>query len=495
MVGNRFGAVLLCLVMMGCGPAGDGAALTADRALAIDALLAREMQQHHVPGLAVAVMKDGAVVLQTTKGLSDRAAAKIVSAETAFRLASTTKPFTATAVMQLVADRRLKLSDRIGALLDGLPEPWQAVTVRQLLSHTSGLPDVALTPGQLDLIAGTWEEALPLLRSAPMQFAPGERWAYTQTNYVLLAKIIERLSGMSLQAFMTERLFKPLGMEHTFFPDVGRSCATNYEPTTGDALAERALTFPPYVAGAGGLCASLGDLIRWNKALDDGRILPPTIALDMWTETTLNDGSPARVAGALGYGLGWVVDATMKQRWVGHSGGNSSAIRRYIDEHLTIIVLHNGVADPDALISSVADITRGVAVSAEMKLWDASIAGDARAIEAALDANADIEALDLRKNRSGRRALNWAAFYDHAGAVRVLLARGAKIEAENHTGFTALHHAAEAGAMNAANVLLAEGADPTHGNRAGGTPAETARSQGHAALAAILDDAVAKWRP
>jgi ankyrin repeat protein len=131
------------------------------------------------------------------------------------------------------------------------------------------------------------------------------------------------------------------------------------------------------------------------------------------------------------------------------------------------------------------------AQDAQSALWDASVSGDTVAIVKALDAGARVDSLDTRRSMNGRRPLNWAAYYNHAAAVRILLDRGAPIEATNLTGFTALHHAAEAGSLEAAEVLIARGANLGTTNRQGMTPIETAREQGHPTLVAALEKAAA----
>lgn len=127
------------------------------------------------------------------------------------------------------------------------------------------------------------------------------------------------------------------------------------------------------------------------------------------------------------------------------------------------------------------------AQDAQNRLWDAAITGDTLAIHQALADGADVDALDTRSNRNGRRALNWAAWNDRVPAIEVLLAAGATIEAENNTGFTPLHHAAEAGSLAAARALLSAGADPGHRNKAGRLPIDTARERGNAEVAALLE--------
>jgi CubicO group peptidase (beta-lactamase class C family) len=482
----------MIILVAACAREAPQTALRPDQLQAIDRLLVTQMRANRVPALAAAVVRNGTVVMKVTLGS--------VSESTPFQLASTTKSFVSTGVLLLVGDGRLTLDTHAGDVLRDLPVSWRAVTVRQLLSHTSGLPDIVRTPGQLDLIADSWDRALPLIADAPHPFAPGAKWAYTQTNYVLLARIVERLSGKTLEGFLHERLFGPLAMKDTFYPSPngeGRRCTPNYEPGPGATVVVRHLDFPPFVHAAGGLCSSLADLIRWNAALDAGRVLRPELATAMWTTTRLNDGSPARIGGnTIGYGLGWVVDDAPGHKAVGHSGGNSTAYRRYLDDRVTIIVLHDGVLDPDGLVSSIASIVArkpgDAGPSAQERLWEASKNGDTAEIVRALDDGADIEALDTRTSRNGRRALNWAAVSNRPDAVRLLLAHGAAVDAANKTGFTALHHAAEAGSQEVADVLLAAGANRTLVNRNGERPAEVARRNGHTALAARIDTASAR---
>ena len=492
----RRAAVACVALTLGCQGGSAGNRLRGEQTAAIDRLIEAQLTAQRVPGIAIAVIRRGEIVHQAAAGHADVATGTAVSVTTPFQLASTTKSFTALGVLLLVADGRVALDDRIGEHLDGLPASWEGITVRQLLSHTSGLPDIVRTPGQLDLVASDWPGAYERVADAPLQFAPGERWAYTQTNYALVARIIERRAGQGFEAFLHERIFRPLGMTDTFFPSAsvsGRRCATNYERTSSaGAPPPRPLDFPPFVHGAGGLCSSLGDLIRWSLALDSGGVVATDLGHEMWTTARLTDGSPARIPGTtMGYGLGCVTDDTPGRRSVGHSGGNSSAFRRFVDDGMTIIVLHNGVSDPDGLVASIAAIVGRAdgqaGPPAQERLWDAAMRGDHAEVERALLDGADIEALDTRRSRNGRRALNWAAQFNHAQVMRTLLSRGAAIDAQNSSGFTALHHAAEAGSLEAAEVLLTAGAARTVKTGAGEVPAAIARRHGHGAIAALIE--------
>lgn len=487
-------AIALSLALSGCGGE-DNVAADRARSEAIDRLAQSVVAQRGVPGIAIAVLRNGELFHSVTFGSADLASRQPVSSATPFQLASTTKLFSSLSVLLLVADGRVRLDDPIGTYLEDLPPPWRTVTVRELLSHMSGLPDITTGTGEIDLVAGDWDSALPIVASQPLRFRPGMNWAYTQTNYAILLRLIERVSGLRFEDFLEQRLFRPLGMRNTFFPDSRRGCAVNYERAPGGRIAIRSgLTFPHYVHAAGGLCASLDDLIIWSQALEAGRVIPRALVDMARTPARLANGANAQVAGPISYGLGWAIDTTPGHRWAGHSGGNSTAFRQYLDDGMTIIVLHNGASDPDAIIGAAARSMLRRSGGAQDELWDAATDGNLAAAEAALQGGADINALDTRSSRSGRYALNWAVLNDHADLVRFLLGRGAAVNAQNRTGFTALHHAAEAGSANAARALLAAGADTSIRNAAGATPADVARSNGNLTVARLIDAASAGRR-
>jgi len=461
-----------------------------DRSKAIDELGKSVVGERGVPGLAVAVIRDDKPFKTIVLGAANLATHEPVSTGTPFQLASTTKIFSSVGVLLLVADGKAQLDDPIGKYLDSLPSGWAPVTIRQLLSHTSGLPDIAARTGEIDLVAQDWDRALPIIAKKSFAFRPGTSWTYNQTNYALLLRLIERISGVRFEDFLSQRLFQPLGMRNTFYPDPQHKCAVNYKKENDGRIVERPeLAFPHYVRAAGGLCSSLGDMIVWSDALDSGKIIPRALLDKAWSPTKLVNGSSAQVGGPISYGLGWAIDTTANHRWVGHSGGNSTAFRRYLDDHLTVIVLQNGTNDPDALVSSLAHamLDKPAAGGSDANLWDAASDGNAAAVEAALRDGANVNALDTRSSRNGRYALNWAAINDHADVIRLLLANGAAIDAQNLTGFTALHHAAESGSALAAQALLTAGANTSIRTANGETAAEVARRNGNSAVAALID--------
>ena len=479
--------ILCSAAAFACHAGADSAAARVRQEATVDSLVNAELA-NGVPGIAVAVVRTGTLVYSTTRGRARTSPELPVTDSTPFQIASTTKALSSTALLALVRDNKLRLDAQIGTLLPNLPAAWRAITTRQLLSHTSGLPDIVQATGTNTLVAEDWDAAFDIVSKRPLEFPAGSQWSYNQTNYALVVRLVESISHGRFEDYMQRQLFGPAEMRHAFFPSApgaAGQCAENYDRGRAGALAVRDLSFPPFVHAAAGLCVSLRDFVQFDHAINSGLVLPPALLQELWTPAPLDGG---RVAA---YGLGWVVDATAGHRFVGHSGGNATAYRRYLDDSLTVIVLTNGRFDPDKFANEIATVfltaTGPVSASAVERLWDAARDGDLPGVTAALDDGADVDALDQRRSRSGRRALNWAALADHADVIAVLLQHGAQVDGVNTTGFTALHHAAEAGALQAARALLAAGASRTLKTADGERPIDVARRKGHADIAALID--------
>ena len=208
---------LLTLVLLSC----QLLAVAQSPNNSVEALLQREMQERRIPGLQIAVVQRGKIVLLKSYGTANLQNAVPVTDKSVFSIYSCTKAFTGIAVMQLVEEGKLDLAAPVSHYLNGLPEPWQPVTIRQLLTHVSGLPnilsvldpDTGKLPGTSEDIA--WSKVLAM----PMQFKTGERFSYNQTNYLLLGKIINKLSGKPFAQFFRERQFQVAGMSHTLLAD------------------------------------------------------------------------------------------------------------------------------------------------------------------------------------------------------------------------------------------------------------------------------------
>jgi CubicO group peptidase (beta-lactamase class C family) len=331
-----------------------------------DDYIRAEMRKRNIPALSLAVIRDGRVVKEKAYGAANLELNLPATNNTVFLIASVTKLFTATAVMALVEDGKLSPDDKIRTLLPHLPLKWRNVTVRHLLTHTSGLPDVSLGEDTDAVIADTREGALKKLPHMPMQGRPGAQWSYNQTNYMLLAMIVEKVTGKTFEQFLTERFFHPLGMTSTSFGDSRTiipnraSGYTRFERQTDKEVSPDRVwnyqnVFPSYLNSAAGVNTTAGDLAKWDIALSEGRVLKKSTLDRMWTAVKLNDGKVFRLEENLGYGYGWLVDDTPHHKAVGHSGGASSAYIRYLEDKISVIVLTNCQgAEPETLIFDVA---------------------------------------------------------------------------------------------------------------------------------------------
>lgn len=310
-------------------------------ARAVDAYVEQVMKKRHIPGVSIAVVKDGKTVMSKGYGLANVELEVPATRDTVYQLASVTKTFTATAVMLLVRDGKLALDDKIAERLPDLPSAWNKVTVRQLLNHTSGIKSYTSVRNFEKTVRKdyTQREILDLVAKAPLEFAPGEKWNYNNTGYFLLGMLIEKSSGKPYGEFMAERIFRPLGMTRTRANDlraVIRVRAQGYE-WDGKKLRNGEYTSPTQPFAAGMLVSTVGDLAKWDAALANHTLLDESTLMTMWTPTRLNKGEA-------GYGLGWGVSKVAGRRLVSHGGGISgfsTEISRFIDDKLTVIVLTN----------------------------------------------------------------------------------------------------------------------------------------------------------
>ena len=303
---------------------------------AIDQLMRR--YDGAVPGASLLVLRDGVALVHRGYGLSDLEHGVEAGPATNYRLASITKQFTASAILLLAEDGKLALDDRVRRWLPSLPASADAITLRHLLTHTSGLVDYE------DVMPDTTTEQLrdaDVLRllegQARTYFPPGTDYRYSNSGYSLLALVVERASGMRFQDFLRERIFLPLGMHDTLAyvrggPEVPHR-AYGYSEIEGHwTRTDQSLTSA--VLGDGGIYSSIDDLAKWDAALYDDRLLSDasrSLAFTSWAKTD----DPA-----VEYGFGWRI--TGDSLW--HSGetiGFRNVIVRYPKQRLTVILLSN----------------------------------------------------------------------------------------------------------------------------------------------------------
>ena len=319
------------------------AAVSPPAAAAVDAYVQKTLAERNVPAASVAVVQDGKVLLAKGYGLSDVEKGTKATEQTIYQLASITKPFTAMATLMLVEEGKLALDGKITEILPNLPAAWSGVTVRHLLTHTSGIKsytDVFGAQKVPDSKVFTADEILALVKDAPPVFAPGERYAYCNTGYYLLGMIVERASGKPYGTFVGERIFKPLGMTSTSlddYTDARPHRAKGYGLTDGKvAPADHTHPSQPFAAGA--LVSTVVDLAKFDAALSARKLLKPASYDLLWAPPTLNNGTKS------GYALGWQVDTWRTRPRQGHGGGISgfsTQFTRFPDDKVSVIVLTN----------------------------------------------------------------------------------------------------------------------------------------------------------
>ena len=367
-MGNRTMSNVLARVMTSIAGtivlgAGIAHSATADR---LDQYMYARMQKAGVPGAQVAVIRDGTVIALRSYGLANVKPRDPVDDTTAFSIASITKAFIGVAAMQLVEQGRLALSAPVARYVDNLPPAWRAVTIRQLLTNVSGLPDLW---ERYDVIAQDESEAWSKVTTRPMLARPGERFQYTQTNYVLLARIITRLSGMPFTDFVASNQLKSVGMRRTTFAypsDHFSHTAGRYTfyDTTGpeirrtDELRERAEDNPKWFAACNGMMSTASDLAHWIIALENhGLLKQPGSLATLWTPGVLSDGTQSPGFGYFlnGYALGWETATRLQHRAVAATGGERSALFIYPNDNLAIVVLTNLMgSEPEGWIDGIA---------------------------------------------------------------------------------------------------------------------------------------------
>jgi CubicO group peptidase (beta-lactamase class C family) len=328
----------------------------------------------HDPGCAVLVIKNGRPVFSKGYGVSDLRTLRKIGPETNFRLASLTKQFTAMSVMLLVHDGKLHYDDRLTDVFPDFPAYGKAITIRQLLSHTSGLVDYEDIMAKQ--YAGMADDKIPQIKDAGVldllkqqsstKFPPGTLWAYSNSGYVTLAMVVEKRAGMSFGQFLHERIFGPLKMTHTIAYEKGKNEVSNraYGYTqTGNVWKETDQSSTSATLGDGGIYTSLDDLEKWDRALSQHSLLNAKDMEPALTPALTADGAPLRqLDGSLAprYGFGWFLDPYLGHRRCAHYGetvGFRNAIQRFPDDHLTVIVLANRAeVDAPALAQKVADI-------------------------------------------------------------------------------------------------------------------------------------------
>ncbi|MFY9555493.1 MAG: serine hydrolase, partial [Blastocatellia bacterium] len=325
-------------------------ATVAVRADKVDDYVKSEMQKQHVPGISLAVIKDGKIIKVEGYGLANTELNVPASPDTVYKIGSVSKQFIAAGIMLLIQEGKISLEDNIGKFLDGTPDTWKPITIRHLLTHTSGLVREApgFDPLKIQSDADLIKTAYPL----PLRFAPGEKWEYCNVGYFSLAEIIRKVTGKPWGDYLNERLFTPLEMNATrttTMTDIVQNRANGYGWRDGKFQnAAIYLALRP----SGAFLSTVLDLAKWDAALYTDKILKQSARDQIWTQVKLNNGTFHP------YGFGWEMETVGGHKLVHHGGtlpGFRSELARFVEDRLTVVVLANSNnADPESIALGVA---------------------------------------------------------------------------------------------------------------------------------------------
>jgi CubicO group peptidase (beta-lactamase class C family) len=312
-----------------------------DRAalLKVDRLVNEQMLANKIPGVALAVLRKGKVIHLKGYGLANVEHQVPVKPATIFQSGSMGKQFTAADVMLLVQEHKLSLDVKISNYIPDVPATWKDISIRNLLTHTSGLGDY---PPEIDLRRDyTEDELLASFKKAPLDFEPGSSWNYSNSGYVILGILIRRITGKFYGDFITERIFQPLQMKTARLiseADIVPNRAAGYRLVKGELKNQDWVSPSTNSTADGSLYFSILDLAQWDAALYTDKPLTQASRNEIWTPARLRDGTTKD------YGFGWHLGKFHGRRLAFHGGawqGFKTFIIRFLDTELTIIFLAN----------------------------------------------------------------------------------------------------------------------------------------------------------
>jgi len=360
-IGRR--AVIIALIVRVAAP-------ISGKADEIDHYITAQIQRLHIPGLSFAIVRDGRITRAQGYGFANLEQKTPAHRQTVYEIGSNTKQFTAAAIMMLVEEDKVHLDDPLTKYFPEAPQAWRGITIQHLLSHTSGIQNHVAVPHWLDVFRTNLafettpprDELLKMFFKLPLEFQPGETWAYDNTGYYLLGIVIEKASGKPYWQFVDQRIFKPLGMASTRSTDpqpVVPNRASGYE-WKNNQFENRPVLLPAIAFSAGSILSTVEDMAKWDAALYTEKLLKKSSLDQIWTAAVTKDGLEPPFA----YGFGWFIESYHGHRLVQHSGGTpgfSSAIYRFVDDKLTIIILTN---HGDRIVDQLAVDLAGVCLPA-----------------------------------------------------------------------------------------------------------------------------------
>jgi D-alanyl-D-alanine carboxypeptidase len=335
-----------CLLLGLAGMVVSPLSVRADR---VDDLIQDEMQKHHVAGLALMMVENGQSIKTQGYGVANLEWNVPVDKDTVFEIGSITKQFTAACILLLAEDGKLSVDDLISRHLNNTPAAWSKITIRHLLTHTSGITNYTGLDGFELTKHLTQEQFIQKLGAYPLTFQPGDSWSYCNSGFNLLGFIVENASGKKYWDFIQERIFQPLGMTSTGNRTPGvviSHRAAGYERASQHPInRDYDLTD---IFSAGAIVSTVMDMGKWNAALNGEKLLKESSKQLWWTSTRLNNGTLKN------YGFGWFLEPLDGHKNIGHGGatsGFSATIQRFPEDKLSLIILCN--ADETGLATNI----------------------------------------------------------------------------------------------------------------------------------------------
>jgi D-alanyl-D-alanine carboxypeptidase len=316
----------------------------------VDDYVKAEMEKQHIPGVSIAVVKEGKIIKVEGYGMANVELNVPARPDTVYKIGSVSKQFIASGIMMLIQEGKISLDDNISKFLEGTPDTWKDITIRHLLTHTSGIVREApgFDPLKIQNDADVIKTAYPL----PLRFAPGEKWEYCNVGYFSLAEIIRKVTGKSWGDYLGEHMFTPVGMSATrttTIADLVQNRANGYIWRNGK-LQNAEIYFALRPSGA--FLSSVLDLAKWDAALYTDKFFKSSVREQMWTPVKLNNGTNHP------YGFGWELSPIAGHKRVHHGGslpGFRAAMARFVDDKLTVVVLTNSDnANPAAIALNIA---------------------------------------------------------------------------------------------------------------------------------------------
>jgi CubicO group peptidase (beta-lactamase class C family) len=324
-----------CILQLSTAAAADG---LSDRDLAskVEEYMTARVKRDRFSG-TVLIARGGQVVFCNGYGMANLELDVPCKPETKFRLGSITKQFTAMAILILQERGRLNVADHIKKYMPGAPNAWNEITIHQLLTHTSGIPNCTSFPDFLKTLPNrvTLKELIARFKDKPLEFKPGEKFNYSNSGYILLGQIIESVSGKSYASFLKEAIFDPLQMNDSGYDNAAQILkhrASGYTRALGLAPANALYIDMSIPHAAGALYSTVGDLLKWDRALDSEKLLSKKSLEAMLKPFKHN------------YGYGWAIDRKFGQTRYEHGGGIPgfvTIIERYPAEKLLVVALSN----------------------------------------------------------------------------------------------------------------------------------------------------------